>query len=1023
MAIKKDVLQTTLLLDGKQAINQLGKLEMEYADVSRSLKGLKRNHKDYARLAGDQRKIHAAITKTREKLGIQGMTLTQLIRYEKDLQRTRSNSTTRGTKEYKRLTAEIKKASRAITHQRNQAKGMTGFWATMSKEVKQFGMIAVGYLGITAVTEGLSNLIKRSGDLSDVLAAVTKTTTLTADQVDSLNSSLGKMDTRTGRKEMLAMAKVAGKLGFTASKDVEGFVRAFDKINVALGEDLGAPEQVARKLGKIIESFSVTDAYNIEEALEKVGSSINHLGKSSTATEGYIVEFTRRMAGIAPLANLSLQNVMGLGATLDALGQTSEVSSTSLNKMFLKMTQNSEVFANYALDANGAKMTTEQFTELIETDFNEAFISLLRGVKDNSDGMTELSETLGMLSLDGGRIIGVLGTLANNTDLLQEQQKISNDEFKKGTSVLNEFNLMNDTLGAKLDKLRKKINSALVSTTLISGLESFVGWIIKFTEIDAVSVLKDEQRELNILTGALINANENEELRSKLISEIDDKYPNFLKNMDTETVNASQLADRLKEVNKQYQQKIILTAAEDDIKELVQEQVLLMNERLDIEKELARLRMNPDKVISSGGKGAKLTAGQLADRKEEYLVAGIEKRLANIDVQIEGINDRKNDLIEAFDLDFFNNNTSPTTNNDNNPSPVPTIDQPTALDGVLGDSDDQDKKIKEYLQKLEDSFTQERTALTQKRVLGLITDQAYNIEMEQLELAHLYVMQGLREDLGLQTIDLKESIFEKELAIIQKREDAEKKSHVEIKSSHIALNDGIREGLQGLGAAFGAFADIQAQESERSITQALRAKNVMIIANKAAALSSAIAGAAEAAAATGPGAPFALLGYVTAMVGTVISAFAGIKSNHSQASSARQDLKSKGSGRSYFDGGEVGDTSRNQDGDFYGKFSEFPTHTGEYVVPAWNRSHPSVINAVKVIEANRNGYSLNGGQNNTSNTANLESGKFEMAVDRFEGLVDVLITKGLKTYFSRNEYKDAKEDDEEKQSAKNRGSI
>jgi hypothetical protein len=92
-------------------------------------------------------------------------------------------------------------------------------------------------------------------------------------------------------------------------------------------------------------------------------------------------------------------------------------------------------------------------------------------------------------------------------------------------------------------------------------------------------------------------------------------------------------------------------------------------------------------------------------------------------------------------------------------------------------------------------------------------------------------------------------------------------------------------------------------------------------------------------------------------------------------------------------------------------------------VPAWNRSHPSVINAVKVIEANRNGYSLNGGQNNTSNTANLESGKFEMAVDRFEGLVDVLITKGLKTYFSRNEYKDAKEDDEQKQSAKNRGSI
>ena len=57
MALKKDTLQTTLLLDGKQTVNELGKLEMKYNDIRRSLKRMKKDHKDYARLASDQKKI------------------------------------------------------------------------------------------------------------------------------------------------------------------------------------------------------------------------------------------------------------------------------------------------------------------------------------------------------------------------------------------------------------------------------------------------------------------------------------------------------------------------------------------------------------------------------------------------------------------------------------------------------------------------------------------------------------------------------------------------------------------------------------------------------------------------------------------------------------------------------------------------------------------------------------------------------------------------------------------------------
>src|SRR5690606_15600705 len=127
-----------------------------------------------------------------------------------------------------------------------------------------------------------------------------------------------------------------------------------------------------------------------------------------------------------------IQNIMGLGAALDAIGQTSETSSTALSKLFIKMTQEKETFAKYAKDVNGASMSVDDFGKLIEERFNEAFISLLRGVKDNSNGMTELAGTLEDLEMDGGRIIGVIGSMANKIEFLQVQQKIANDEFERG---------------------------------------------------------------------------------------------------------------------------------------------------------------------------------------------------------------------------------------------------------------------------------------------------------------------------------------------------------------------------------------------------------------------------------------------------------------------------------------------------------------------------------------------------------------------------------------------------------------
>lgn len=102
-----------------------------------------------------------------------------------------------------------------------------------------------------------------------------------------------------------------------------------------------------------------------------------------------------------------------------------------------------------------AKMQLADFTELLKTDANEAFIRVLEGLKGNNAGFTEMARKLDKLGLDGARASAVLGVLANNTMLLRDQQSYSNGEFQRGNSLINEFNTKNTTAQAELEKAKK----------------------------------------------------------------------------------------------------------------------------------------------------------------------------------------------------------------------------------------------------------------------------------------------------------------------------------------------------------------------------------------------------------------------------------------------------------------------------------------------------------------------------------------------------------------------------------------
>lgn len=79
---------------------------------------------------------------------------------------------------------------------------------------------------------GLYKAVQTYSGLDEAMSNARKTTGMTREEVEELNVSLGKIDTRTAQEELLGMARIGGKLGI-AKQDIEGFTRAADIIKIS----------------------------------------------------------------------------------------------------------------------------------------------------------------------------------------------------------------------------------------------------------------------------------------------------------------------------------------------------------------------------------------------------------------------------------------------------------------------------------------------------------------------------------------------------------------------------------------------------------------------------------------------------------------------------------------------------------------------------------------------------------------------------------------------------------------------
>ncbi len=382
MANYTSTANVVLSVNGKQAQQMLSSLEK---DAKRLEKQIEKAAKagDKATMKKLQRELNAT-QRTMEQLKGSAATCEQVLhRLEKatprELNKTLKqlknelNGIERGTAAWDAQIEKIKAVKREIDNVNSAMREQESLSDRVMNWINkwQMALLAVG-AAITGLVMAGRKAVSAYAEMEQEMANVRKFTGMSAEEVGALNEEFKMIDTRTSREELNQLAQEAGRLGKSSQEDVLGFVRAADKINVAL-DDLGSGATLT--LSKLTGIFGDEKRLGTEKALLSVGSVINELSQNCSASAPYIAEFASRMGGVGAQAGMTVQQIMGFAAVLDTNNQKLEASSTALSQVIVRIYQDPAKYAKVA------GMDVQKFSKLVKTDMNAALIEFLSTLK------------------------------------------------------------------------------------------------------------------------------------------------------------------------------------------------------------------------------------------------------------------------------------------------------------------------------------------------------------------------------------------------------------------------------------------------------------------------------------------------------------------------------------------------------------------------------------------------------------------------------------------------------------------
>lgn len=342
-----------------------------------------------------------------------------------------------------------------------------GAWNTAMKNLTAYvGLFSLFNKAKELVTGAIKKNFEYSGSLTDIR----KVSGLTMDQVKQLSTELAKIDTRTSVDGLAQLAYQGAKLGM-GKYGVDGmaqFVKAADKINVAIGEEMG--EEALPALSKMVEVMGLIPKMGIDKAMEATGSAMFKLSTTSTSTSNDIVEFAKRLTGVARTAGLTTDQLLALGSASSSMMLMPEVASTAMGKFIVALQR------NHNLIAKELGIPDETIKNLYASGHAmDAIVLVLEKMRDKGN-MNALSGIFKDLGSDGQRLVTAMVTMSKNVDMLKDHLYESQKAFEEASAVTDEYNMQQQSAIGILERANNLWEKAFVNPDGVDAVKSMAEW-------------------------------------------------------------------------------------------------------------------------------------------------------------------------------------------------------------------------------------------------------------------------------------------------------------------------------------------------------------------------------------------------------------------------------------------------------------------------------------------------------------------------------------------------------------------
>lgn len=447
------------------------KLDAQIKKLRASGKGSTKECKELVSVSGQlhkQLKQNISSTEMIDKVmkNLAGSTTAQLrkalqaVRHEISISSEASGKLPQLRKQMEALKAQIDKNTGAIHNQ-------GGAWQTAMKNLTAYvGLFSLFNKAKELVTGAIKKNFEYSGSLTDIR----KVSGMTMEEVNKLSTELAKIDTRTSVDGLAQLAYQGAKLGM-GKYGVDGmaqFVKAADKINVALGEELG--EEALPALSKMVEVMGLIPKMGIEKAMDATGSAMFKLSTTSTATSNDIVEFSKRLTGVARTAGITTDQLLALGSASSSMMLMPEVASTAFGKFITALQK------NHNLIAKELGIPDETIKNLYASGHAmDAMVLVFEKMRDKGN-MNALGSIFKDLGSDGQRLVTAMVTMAKNVDMLKDHLYESQKAFEEASAVTDEYNMQQQSAIGILERANNLWEKAFVNPDGVDAVKGMAEW-------------------------------------------------------------------------------------------------------------------------------------------------------------------------------------------------------------------------------------------------------------------------------------------------------------------------------------------------------------------------------------------------------------------------------------------------------------------------------------------------------------------------------------------------------------------